>query len=96
MTAEVSGGHAGEEMMAWQGSYSCLEASGWLWWAEGMTSKCVRAVEGMGGELEVAKQPLQLLGRWTLVQSASNVGHCPCQRPTRLGGQRLKWTWALV
>ena len=61
-----------------------------------MGSKCVRAAEGMGGELEVAEQPLQLPAHWTPAQVASNNGCSPCLRPMSAGGERLKWAWALV
>ena len=65
-------GWGGEEVVA--GCHTALVASGWLGVVRGWLVSGVRAAEWTGGELEVAEQLLHLPGRWTPVQSTSNVG----------------------
>ena len=67
----------GKEWTASKWSNFGFEGSGWLGVDEGMGSKCVRAVERTGGEPKVVKQPLQLLGCWTLPVLAFNMPKRP-------------------
>ena len=92
----VSGKAADGGMDAVAGSYWTWQLAGGC---SGVRGQLVSAAWAEGWTEAVSQRwrcPLQLLTCWKLAQGTSNVGRCPCLRPTSLRGKGPKLGLGLV